>query len=136
MSEKPEVFKALSDETRLRLLNIFLASEDDLCVCEMVDALQVPQYQVSKHLAHLRHMNLLTVEKEGTWSYYRLDWQRPENASLFEFLKTYLQGEPFESDRKRLETRLLLREQGKCVVGFVSSEELHQLIENKMEEEA
>lgn len=136
MSEKPEVFKALSDETRLRLLNIFLTAENDLCVCEMVDALQAPQYQVSKHLATLRNTNLLTLQKEGTWSYYGLDWERPENARLFEFLKTYLKGEPFMSDRKRLETRLLLRDQGKCVVGFVDSEELHQLIENKMEEDA
>lgn len=133
MKEKAKVFKALSDETRLRLMNIFLVTDDHLCVCEMVDALQVPQYQVSKHLAHLRHMNFLTVEKVGTWSHYAPDWQRPENAGLFEFLKTYLKGEPFESDRKRLETRLLLREQGKCVVGFVSPDELNQLIKNKME---
>lgn len=134
MNKKAEIFKVLGDETRLRLLNIFITAETDLCVCEMVDALQLPQYQVSRHLAACRHANLLMVHKEGTWSYYALDWQRPENARLFEFLKTYLAGEPFESDRRGLKSRLLLRDQDKCVVGFVSTEELTQLIHNKSKE--
>lgn len=134
MNEKSEVFKVLGDETRLRLINIFILSNSDLCVCEMVDALQVPQYQVSRHLATLRQSNLLNVHKVGTWSHYRLNRERADHVRLFKFLETYLEGEPFESDQRRLEVRLLLREKGECVVGFVSKTELKKLIKNKLEE--
>lgn len=134
MKSTVEIFRALGDETRIRLVNLFVQSEKDLCVCEMVDALEVPQYQVSRHLATLRHSGLLDVEKFGTWSHYGLNRERAENMRLFEFLETYLQGEPFESDLRRLEIRLSLREQGKCVIGFVSEFELKQLIKNKLEE--
>lgn len=134
MIDHIETFKALADETRLRLINLFVQSGKSLCVCEMVDALMVPQYQVSRHLATLRHASLLNVDKEGTWAHYGLNRERAENAKLFEFLKTFLQGEPFESDRKRLNMRLLLREKDKCVIGFVPEDDLKQLIKKKLGE--
>jgi ArsR family transcriptional regulator len=129
--QESEVFKALADETRIRVLNLFLFSEQALCVCEIVDALKVPQYNISKHLTLLKHAGLVDVEKEGLWGYYRLKKNGPKNRALLAFLRGYLTGEALETDRRNLEVRLLLREEGKCVVGFVSEQDLLKLIKEK-----
>jgi len=131
MMQESEVFRALADETRLRVLNLFLLSDESLCVCEIVDALKIPQYNVSKHLTLLKHAGLVDVEKEGLWGYYHLKQDEPRNCALFGFLKGFLTGETFEADRRNLDIRLLLREEGKCVVGFVPEAELLRLIKEK-----
>jgi ArsR family transcriptional regulator, arsenate/arsenite/antimonite-responsive transcriptional repressor len=64
------VFRALADPTRLRILQ--LLSQGELCVCDIVDGLDVPQPKASRHLAYLRRAGLVLARKEGLWSYYRL----------------------------------------------------------------
>jgi ArsR family transcriptional regulator, arsenate/arsenite/antimonite-responsive transcriptional repressor len=64
------MFRACSDRTRLRILNLLTAGE--LCVCDLVDVLQVPQPKASRHLAYLRKAGLVIARKDGYWSYYRL----------------------------------------------------------------
>ena len=127
-------FKAIADDTRLRLINLLITSREPLCVCEIVDALRLPQYQVSKHLAILKTAGLISVEKEGTWGYHYLNEDNPINKMLFTFLKKYLTGEIFDDDIKQLEMRLLLREEGRCVVGFVDEKELLIKIKEKEQE--
>lgn len=132
--QESEILKALADPSRLRILNLFLRSDAALCVCELVDALKIPQYTVSKHLTHLKQSGLVDVEKEGLWGYYQLRRNDPQNQPLLDFLKTFLSGERFEGDLHNLNVRLLLREEGKCVVGFVSEQELLSLIKEKTAE--
>ena len=68
---KPEqVFRALSDKTRLRILSLLL--EGELCVCDIVSVLRVPQPTASRHLAYLRKVGLVRGRKAGVWRYYRL----------------------------------------------------------------
>lgn len=64
------IFRALSDRTRLRILN--LLRTDELCVCDIVTVLDVPQPTASRHLAYLRKSGLVLARKEGLWHYYRL----------------------------------------------------------------
>ncbi|MCL4190278.1 MAG: winged helix-turn-helix domain-containing protein [Thermoguttaceae bacterium] len=64
------IFRALSERIRLRILN--LLREGEVCVCDLVDVLQVPQPTASRHLAYLRRAGLVEVRKEGQWCYYRL----------------------------------------------------------------
>jgi len=64
------VFRALSDGTRLRILNLLQGGE--LCVCDLVTVLDVPQPTASRHLAYLRKAGLVLARKEGLWHYYRL----------------------------------------------------------------
>lgn len=71
-----QVFKCLSDETRLMLV-LLIAQEQELCVCEMTHALQESQPKVSRHLAQLRQCGLLSDQREGQWVYYRLAPQLP-----------------------------------------------------------
>ena len=75
--DSTQLFKALSDITRLRSLSL-LVSHDELCVCELTHALGLPQPKVSHHLAALRKANLVTDRKEGLWIYYRLNPELPQ----------------------------------------------------------
>ncbi|WP_434984970.1 metalloregulator ArsR/SmtB family transcription factor [Vreelandella zhaodongensis] len=71
-----QVFKCLSDETRLMLV-LLVAKERSLCVCEMTYALEESQPKVSRHLAQLRQCGLLVDQREGQWVYYCLAPQLP-----------------------------------------------------------
>jgi ArsR family transcriptional regulator len=66
------MLKALGDPTRLRIVRL-LNARADLCVCEIVDALQLPQYSVSRHLAVLKAARLLADWRQGKWMHYSLD---------------------------------------------------------------
>lgn len=75
-----DFLKALSDPSRLRILSL-LSFNDSLCVCELVDALDTHQPQVSRHLAQLRAQDIVIGERRGKWVDYRLhpslpDWAR------------------------------------------------------------
>jgi ArsR family transcriptional regulator len=64
------LFRAFSDETRVRLLNLMRGGE--VCVCDLVDTLRIPQPTASRHLATLRRAGLVAVRKDGLWSHYSL----------------------------------------------------------------
>lgn len=63
-------FRAFSDQTRLRILHLLLKGE--MCVCDIVDIINVPQPTASRHLAYLRKSGLVATEKKGLWTYYSL----------------------------------------------------------------
>ena len=65
-----QLFKALADDTRLRILALLAAGE--ICVCHIHGALGLPQPTVSRHLASLRRAGLVATRKEGLWVHYRL----------------------------------------------------------------
>ena len=64
------MFRAFSDQTRLRILHLLDGGE--LCVGDVVEILQIPQPRVSQHLAYLRKSKLVVVRKEGLWCHYSL----------------------------------------------------------------
>ena len=64
------VFKALADQTRLRILGLLGTGE--VCVCEIHDTLRIPQPTASRHLAYLKRSGLVTDRREGLWVHYRL----------------------------------------------------------------
>jgi ArsR family transcriptional regulator, arsenate/arsenite/antimonite-responsive transcriptional repressor len=64
------VFKALADETRLRILA--LLGDGEVCVCHIHGGLQLPQPTVSRHLAYLRRAGLVEARRQGLWMHYRL----------------------------------------------------------------
>jgi ArsR family transcriptional regulator len=76
-----QLFKAFSDETRVRILN--LLAQDEQCVCEFQMVLRVPQPKISRHLAYLRRMGLIQERKQGKWVIYSLTKARdPLHAAL------------------------------------------------------
>lgn len=73
-----QLFKCLSDETRLQLV-MLMQAEGELCVCELVAAMEESQPKVSRHLAQLRNCGLLKDTRRGQWVYYGIhpelaDW--------------------------------------------------------------
>jgi ArsR family transcriptional regulator, arsenate/arsenite/antimonite-responsive transcriptional repressor len=70
LDDMDRLFKALADPTRLRILGLLLTGE--LCVCDIQQALRIPQPKVSRHLAYLRRVGLVETRREGLWIHYRL----------------------------------------------------------------
>lgn len=67
-------FKALADEKRLHVLYILANSpEDSICVCDLMEEMDLPQSKLSYHLKILLQANLINQSKKGTWSYYSLN---------------------------------------------------------------
>ena len=64
------MFRAFSDRTRLRILHLLRRGE--LCVCDLVEVLDVPQPSASRHLSYLRKAGLVVARKAGYWTYYSL----------------------------------------------------------------
>jgi ArsR family transcriptional regulator len=64
------VFRALADETRLRILA--LLRDGEVCVCHIQGGLRLPQPTISRHLAYLRKAGLVEARREGIWMHYRL----------------------------------------------------------------
>jgi ArsR family transcriptional regulator len=64
------LFAALSDRTRLRLLN--LMDRREVCVCDFVEILGQSQPKISRHLAYLRRAGVVAARREGKWMHYRI----------------------------------------------------------------
>jgi DNA-binding transcriptional ArsR family regulator len=71
LQERAEFFKALGDETRLRIVGMLMHA--DLCMCEITSGLQLPPSTVTHHLKLLERGNVVTVRKEGKFTIYRLN---------------------------------------------------------------
>jgi ArsR family transcriptional regulator, arsenate/arsenite/antimonite-responsive transcriptional repressor len=101
--------RALSDETRLRILNL-LHKKGELCVCELTHALQLSQPKISRHLAILREHQLLRDRREGQWIYYRLNPDIP--GWSLRTLDALIQGaedkSPFREDEARIQDQSLM----------------------------
>lgn len=73
-AELADVYRALADETRLRILA--LLAKGEVCVCHLHGSLRLPQPTISRHLAYLRRSGLVEARREGVWMHYRLSAQR------------------------------------------------------------
>jgi len=98
------IFKALADETRLRILALLLR-EEELCVCDLIAALKLPQSTVSRHLAYLRKSGLVNDRRCGLWMYYSIvNGETGFQQGLIGFLKQNLPAYPATlADRECLE---------------------------------
>jgi len=98
MKQYIDLFKTLSDETRLRIM--VLLSEKELCVCQIEAALGLPQTKVSRHLTVLRYAGLAKDRRDGLWIYYSL--AEPKNRveeNLFNCFRECLRKEEsFKAD--------------------------------------
>ncbi len=112
-------FKALSDQTRLRMLRLLVSTSSELCVCEFVDTLQERLYNISKHLKILEQAGLIEGTKEGRWVYYRIvEAKDAVGKALHELVNSVPDlDEMFATDRERFTKRMELRENGRCQVG-------------------
>jgi ArsR family transcriptional regulator len=105
MRDVVKAMKALSDETRLRTLNVLL--ERECCVCEVMQALDISQTRASRNLGILHDAGFLTMRKEGLWRVYSVDQDivKEYYALLVEAVRKSLEDDEMAaSDRRRLKT--------------------------------
>ncbi|MFH1483639.1 MAG: metalloregulator ArsR/SmtB family transcription factor [Chloroflexota bacterium] len=98
-----KTFKALSDETRLRILNLLL--ERECCVCEVMQALDISQTRASRNLSALYDAGFLKLRKDGLWSLYSIDPEgmKAHRCDLVGAMRKALEGnEVMTLDRERL----------------------------------
>lgn len=109
--------KAMGDPTRVRILHALLSS--DMCVCEMVDALEMGQSTLSTHLQTIRQAGLVeTTRRHKMVSYALTDAARGLVEPIFRSHAPTLSADKrILRDRSRIEERLSLRRQGVCVLG-------------------
>ena len=82
-----ELFSAMSDPTRLRLLSL-IAHNGEICVCDLIEVTGLPQPKVSRHLATLRHSGWVSDRREGQWMHYSIAGpQSDTHRSLLSVLK-------------------------------------------------
>jgi ArsR family transcriptional regulator len=111
------IARTLGDPTRIRVMAALRNGE--LCVCELVDALDISQSSLSSHLQICREVGVVTTRKESRWIYYSLSaGYAPLIETIFSELQTLGRDEQLRQDHRRLKKRLQMREGGRCVVGF------------------
>ena len=84
-----ELFRALSDPARVRIVNVLATSDEPVCVCELISPLKLSQPTVSHHLKKLVESGLLDREERGRWAYYSLN---PEAMSRLATLADIPEG--------------------------------------------
>ena len=103
MHELIKSMKALSDETRLRIMKILL--EQECCVCEVMQALDISQTRASRNLGILQDAGFLKTRRDRFWTVYYIDWETTNQYahSLARLLKeSPVSSELLEKDRERL----------------------------------
>jgi len=102
MRDLIKALKALSDETRLRILNLLL--ERECCVCEVMQALDISQTRASRNLSILHDAGFLKLRKEGLWSLYSIaeDTEDFRAALLDAVRKALKDSKVLDGDRERL----------------------------------
>ncbi len=116
MDELITVFKALSDETRLRIIK--LLEKGELCVCDITAALDMVQPKVSFHLSTLKEAGLIKDRKQGKWIHYSLSEKDLFRRMLILSACERMQDRTIEGDRKRLESFLGDKEQSGKIIAL------------------
>src|SRR5437868_11236933 len=98
-----QLFRALADPTRLRIIN--LIAEEEVCVCYFTQAIAAPQPKISRHLAYLRRTGIVGARREGKWMHYRLTIPQDSHAAsiLESTLEALHQDKGMQRDCARME---------------------------------
>ena len=107
MKHHAQIFKALSDPIRLRII-LLLQSQGELCVCDLIAVLKLPQSTVSRHLAYLKRSCWVDIRRQGVWIYYQLSKESCEMCrEMLNILKLHVSDLPeVAADRTTFESVL------------------------------
>ena len=114
MDDVVRIFKALSDETRVRIIK--LLEHGELCVCDIGAALGMVQPKVSFHLGVLKNSGLLKDRKQGKWVHYSLDESEMFKRFLLLSVAEKVSDKEVEADKDRLKTFLQNKDEDENVV--------------------
>jgi len=112
MKDVINICKALSDETRLRIIKIL--ENGELCVCDINAALDIIQPKGSFHLKVLKRTGLIKDRKQGKWMYYSINSADPFKKFLILSVSDRMRDDVVEQDKKRLSAFLKKRGTNSC----------------------
>lgn len=116
-----DTFQALSDTTRIRVVRLLAVSQEEACLCELVDSLLEPKYKLSRHLKILRQSGIVDAEKDGRWVYHRLVSNPDHLQGLLDIIATLPDPDgAYAADLEQFRQRLCHREGGRCRVGVLT----------------
>jgi ArsR family transcriptional regulator len=114
VSDLETLYRGFADPTRLRILNLLAAGE--LCVCDLVELLELSQPLISRHLAYLRRSGLVDVTRGSKFAHYRL--AEPEHAvhrNLINCVRSCFVGiKSLDRERRTAERRVAQRDATPC----------------------
>ena len=116
MRQLIKVFKTLSDETKVRILKI-LQERDELCVCEIMQALNISQSRASRNLGILKDAGFVTDRRDGLWVHYSINKKKINeyHQGINTLTKGWLNDDGIiKDDRKRLRKAVKLSLRNKC----------------------
>ncbi len=114
VADLEELFRGFADPTRIRVMSVLAAGE--LCVCDIVNILELPQPTVSRHLAYLRSCRLVEVTRGAKFDHYRLaEPTNPIHRNLVNCVRSCFMGiTSLDRERRLAEKRIAEREESPC----------------------
>ena len=100
MDQLIQIFKALSDKNRLRIVKML--EQKSMCVCEITEILQLANSTVSKHLSILKNAGLIVSQKEGRWINYKINPESDKYVNALEdIMKDWINDDPVIEKKKK-----------------------------------
>lgn len=110
-----ELFQALSDPYRIRIVKLLIQAKSELCLCELSEALEEPEYKLSRHIKALKTSGLITSVRDGKWIYHSLVKEQKYLKLIFSAVDEFPDSnKQSKKDFTRFKKRLTLREGGRC----------------------
>ncbi len=112
-----ELFQALSDPYRIRIVKLMLESKSELCLCELSEALAEPEYKLSRHVKILKNSGLIASVRDGKWIYHSLVKNQTYLKAILKAVSLFPDSEGHsKSDSARFKKRAIKRVKGRCTV--------------------
>jgi len=112
LKSNAQLFKALGDETRLRMVGLLIGGE--LCVCDLMKVLVLPQSTASRHLAYLKNSGWITGKRKGRWMYYQLHELLTANTLHYSIIAYVTSFPEVQVDKKTLSKHLKQKSKTSC----------------------
>ncbi len=97
------------------MVALILRSKGEVCLCELADSLDEPEYKLSRHLKILKNSGFLDSVRDGKWIYHSLVADKGYLTAIHQAIRTFPDTEKqFQKDFARFEKRIALRERGRC----------------------
>lgn len=110
-----ELFQALADPFRIRLVALLLKSKDEICLCEFSESLDEPEYKLSRHVKVLKSSGFLNSIRDGKWIYHSLVRDQKYLKYIYQAIEAFPDDDnQLKKDFQRFQKRTVYREKGRC----------------------
>ena len=110
-----EVFQAFSDPYRIRIVRLMLLIKGEICLCEISEALNEPEYKLSRHLKILKSTGLIGSVRDGKWIYHSLVRNQKYLKFIYKAIELFPGSEQqLKNDFLRFQKKSTSREKGRC----------------------